>query len=142
MSTQAIPGYGTLLKMGDGASPENFSTVVEVTELKLPQLKLNTADATSHDSGGWSEKIATLLDGGQVSGKVNWRATDPTQNETTGMLSAMLNRTLKNWKIVLPGAIKTFSFAAFLTEFKPDATPKDIFAAEFTIEISGSVTVG
>jgi hypothetical protein len=142
MTTQAIPGYGTLLKMGDGASPENFGTVVEVTELKPPQISLKTEDATSHDSGGWDEIIATLLSGGEVSGKLNWRPVDPTHNETTGMISAMLNRSSKNWKVVLPNAIKTFSFAGILTDFKPDAPVNGKLAADFTIKISGPVTIG
>lgn len=141
MTTQAIPGYGTLLKLGDGATPENFSTVVEVTELKPPQISLKTEDATSHDSNGWEEVIATLLSGGQVTGKLNWRATDPTQNEITGILSKILNRTKANWKVVLPGAIKTFSFAGLLTDFKPDAPVAGKLSADFTIQISGPMTV-
>ena len=141
MATQAIPGYGTLLKMGDGGGPETFNTVVEVTELNLPELTLNTEDATSHDSAGWEEVIGTLLSGGEISGKVNWRATDATHNETTGLLAAILNRTKKNWKMVLPGTIKTFSFAGLLTKFKGLAPVDGKLEAEFTIKISGPVTV-
>lgn len=142
MTTQAIPGYGTLLKKGDGATPtENFSTVVEVTEINLPELELKTDDATSHDSGGWEEVIGTLLTGGEVSGKVNWRPTDPTHDETTGILSAILNRTRGNWKMVLPNSLKTFNFAGWLTKFKGLPPVGGKLEAEFTIKISGTVTV-
>lgn len=142
MATSAIPGYGTLLKKGDGASPtETFGTVVEVTELNLPEITLKTEDATSHDSGGWEEVIGTLLSGGEISGKVNWRATDPTHDETTGILGTILNRTKANWKMVLPGSIKTFSFAGLLTKFKGLAPVDGKLEAEFTIKISGAVTV-
>lgn len=141
MPTQAIPGYGTLLKMGDGGAPETFNTVVEVTEINPPTITLKTDDATSHDSGGWTEVIGTLLDGGDISGKINWRPTDPTHDETTGVLSTITSRTKKNWKIVLPNTLKTFSFAGLLTEFK-GLTPVDKkLEAEFKITISGPVTV-
>lgn len=141
-TTQAIPGYGTLLKMGDGGAPETFSTVVEVTELNLPEITLNTEDATSHDSGGWMEVIGTLLDGGEISGKINWRPTDPTHDETTGVLAAILNRLRKNWKMVLPGGVKTFNFGALLTKFKGLAPVDGKLEVEFTLKISGLVTVG
>ena len=141
MPTQAIPAYGTLLKKGDGGAPETFSTVVEVTEIDLPEITLKTEDATSHDSGGWTEVIGTLLSGGKLSGKVNWRPTDPTHDETTGILSTILNRTKGNWKMVLPNSLKTFSFPALLTKFKGLPPVDGKLEAEFELEISGAVTV-
>jgi predicted secreted protein len=141
MTTAAIPGYGTLLKMGDGGGPETFTTIVEVTELNLPELTLKTEDATSHDSGGWEEVIGTLLSGGEISGKINWRPTNATHDETTGVLSAILNRTKKNWKMVLPGSIKIFSFAALVTKFKGLAPVDGKLEAEITLKISAVVTV-
>jgi hypothetical protein len=141
MATQAIPGYGTLLKMGDGGAPETFSTVVEVTEINLPDITLRTEDATSHDSGGWEEVIGTLLSGGEISGKINWRPTNATHDETTGVLSAILNRTRKNWQMVLPGSVKTYAFAALVTKFKGLAPVSGKLEAEFSIKISGAVTI-
>jgi hypothetical protein len=141
MATSAIPGYGTLLKIGDGASPENFSTVVEVTEIVPPQIELKTEDATSHDSNGWEEVIGTLLSGGDIKGKINWRPTDPTHDETTGLLYAIMNRVKKNWKLVLPGSLKTFAFAALLTKFEPETPVDGKLSASFTLKISGPVTI-
>jgi len=141
MTTNAIPGYGTLLKKGDGGSPEAFTTVVEVTEINPPELSLKTDDATHHGSNGWEEVIGTLLSSSELSGKVNWLPTDPTQDETTGVLSAIVNRTKGNWQVVLPGGVKTFQFAALLTKFKP-LTPVDKkMTAEFSIKPSGPVTI-
>jgi hypothetical protein len=54
MTTQAIPGYGTLLKMGDGGGPETFSTIVEVTELNLPEITLaRRMPRVTIAMGGW-----------------------------------------------------------------------------------------
>lgn len=135
-TTQAIPGYGTLLKMGDGGAPETFATVVEVTEFNPPEITLKTEDATSHDSGGWEELIGTLLKGEPFNAKINWRPTDPTHDETTGVLSAILNRIRKNWQIVLPNSLKTFQGAALVTKFK-GVTPVD-GKLEAEIEVSPS----
>lgn len=142
MTTNAIPGYGTLLKKGDGGSPEAFTTVVEVTEVNPPEITLKTDDATHHGSNGWEEVIATLLSGGDVSAKINWIPSDPTHDETTGVLSSILNRTKGNWKVTLPGTVKTFNFAALLTKFKPTTPVDKKMTAEITLKISGPVTVG
>ena len=141
MPTSAIPAYGSLLKKGDGGTPETFATVVEVTEFNTPELSLATEDATSHDSGGWEESIGTLLSGGEISGKINWIPTSATHDETTGLLATILNRTKSNWKVVLPNSIKTFAFAGMLTKFKGPLPVKGKLEAEFTIKISGSVSL-
>lgn len=141
MTTSALPGYGTLLKIGDGATPETFTTVVEVIEVTPPQIELKTEDATSHDSSGWEEFIGTLLSGGEIKAKVNWRATDPTHDETTGLLYTILNRVKKNWKVVLPSTTKTFAFAALLTKFEPETPVDGKQTASITLKISGAVTV-
>jgi len=141
MATSAIPGYGTLLKMGDGATPETFSTIVEVNEINPPEITLKTDDATHHGSGGWEEVIATLLSGGEISAKVNWIPTDATHNESTGFYAAMINRTKKNWKVVLPDSTKTFAFAAYVTKSKLGTPLDKKMTAEITLKITGAVTV-
>jgi len=139
--TNAQAAYGTLLKMGDGGSPENFSTVAEITDLSLPKFSLSTDDATNHDGTGWDESVATILSGGEPSFKADWITSSASQNETTGVLAAMLNRTKKNWKIVLPNAAKTFSFAAYVTKFEPSANVKNKLDVSFSLKITGPVTV-
>lgn len=140
MTTGATPAYGTLLKMGDGATPETFSTVGEVLDLDLPEVKANYEEVTSHDSGGWEEHLATILGGGEPGFKVNWLPTNATHNETTGVLYAALNRVKKNWKIVLPNTAKTFAFAAYIS-VKPSAKVKGVLDADCKLKISGPVTV-
>ena len=142
MPTSATPAYGTFLKMGDGASPENFTTVAEITDSPaIPILGAKMEDATSHDSGGWEEFIPTLQNGGEPAFKVNWLPTGATHNETTGVLAAYMNRTKKNWKVVLPNTVKTFSFAAYVAEFKGDANVPNKLTAEIKLKITGPVTV-
>lgn len=141
MTTSATPAYGTLLKIGDGATPEVFTTIAEVGDLEAPEIILNTEDATTHDSAGWGEVIGTQLDGGEPTFTINWRPTNATHDETTGLLYSILNRVKKNFKVVLPSTVKTFSFAAVVTSFKPKQPVKGILQAEIKLKISGAVSV-
>jgi len=127
--------------MGDDGTPETFATIAEVGDLEAPEITLNTEDATSHDSGGWEEAAATLLSGGEPSFTINWRPTNATHDETSGVLYAILNRVKKNWKVVLPNAVKTFAFAAIVTGFTPKQPVKGLLQAEIKMKISGAVTV-
>ena len=59
--TSAIAAYGTLLKLGDGGTPENFTTIAEVRDIGGPELGADVVDVTSHDSpGAWEEVIETI----------------------------------------------------------------------------------
>jgi hypothetical protein len=127
--------------MGDGGTPEVFTTIAEVGDLEAPEISLATEDATTHDSGGWEESVATLLSGGEPTFTINWKPTNATHDETTGVLYAILNRVKKNWKVVLPNTAKTFSFAATVTGFKPMEPVAGLLQAEVKIKISGAVTV-
>ena len=139
--TNATSSHGTLLKMGDGAATEVFTTIAEVGDLEAPGIEVDTEDATSHDSGGWEEKIETIRKVADVSFEINWVPSDGTHDETTGLLNKALNGGLTNFQVVLPGATKTFLFSAFLTKFQPKQPVKGKLTADITLAVSGAVTV-
>lgn len=143
MPTSAIPGYGTLLKKGDGGSPtETFSTIMEVTKIGAPKISLKEEDATHHGSNGWEEVIGTLLKGDDISVEINWIPTDPTHNSATGVLSDILARRKGNWQLVLPNAAHTtFQFAAIVKNFEGDPPVDSKLKASFTLKPSGPVNV-
>ncbi len=139
--TNATPAYGTLLKMGDSATPtETFTTLAEVGDLEAPGITVETADATSHDSGGWEEKISTIKKGEPFTFPINWIPSDSTHDETTGLLSKVLGGAAVNFKVVLPNAAKTFSFAGLVTKFQPKQPVKDKLTADVTIDPTGAIT--
>lgn len=144
MATGAIFAQGTLLKLGDAATPtEGFTTIAEVTDLGGPSLALETADATSHDStGGWREKIGALLNGGEVTFSINYIPTNATHDNTTGLIKDMRSRTLRNFQLVFPDSgSTTWSFAALLTAFEPGEPIDEKLTADVTLEISGQPTL-
>jgi predicted secreted protein len=141
--TDAISSFSTLLKIGDGATPETFGTIAEVLDIDGPDLGLDTEEVTSHDSAnGWSEHIGTILNGGEVSFDVNFVPTDATHDTSTGLQGDMIDRTLRNFQLVLPDSgTTTYAFAALVTGFKAAEPVKGALRASVKLKISGAVTL-
>lgn len=72
MTTQATPGKGCFFYRGNGASPEVFTKLAEVTSINPSGATLDTIDVTNMDSGGYKEFIQGLKDGGDVSVGMNF----------------------------------------------------------------------
>lgn len=141
--SDAISSFGTLLQIGDGGGPENFTTIGEVKDISGPDLKLNTEDVTNHSSpGGWMEKVGTLLEAGTVDFDINYVPTEATHDATTGLLADMIARTKRNFKLVFPDAgATTWPFTAIVANFKPGAPVSGVLTATVSLEVTGSVAV-
>ena len=143
-ASAAIHALGTLLKIGDGATPtEVFTTVAEVSDLGGPSLTLETIDVTSHDSAnGWREFIGGLLDGGEVSATINYIPTNVTHGATSGLIADMKNRVVRNFELIFPdtGATK-WSFTALVTGFEPGEPIDSQLTADVTLKVSGEPTL-
>lgn len=143
MATAAKSSFGTFLKLGDGASSETFTTVTEVLDIKGPNMESQTEDVTSHSStAAWVEKIVTLLEAGDVTFDVNWIPGHATQSYSAGLLKDMINKTLRNFQLVIPAASTvTWTFAAYVTRFQPDLKVKGAQRASIRLEITGQPTL-
>lgn len=138
--TQAIAGPGFLLQAGDGGSPENFTTVLEVREIKGPQEKVDTFDATNQSSPAhYEELIPTLIRPGQVTFDCNYVPTDATLNESTGLRGQLKNRTLRNYRILDPAGAVIRTFAAYVVGFDMTAPIAGVLTAAVTMQIIGAV---
>ncbi|MFA5160920.1 MAG: phage tail tube protein [Elusimicrobiales bacterium] len=138
--SEAISGFGTKLKMGDGASPEVFSDIAAVSKVGGPGVSLDTIDVTADDSpGGYKEYAAGLLDAGEIKLELNFLPANASQ---TGLLTALTSRAAKHFKLVFPDtANTTWSFSAFVTNFEPDAPVDGKLAASVTLKITGQPTL-
>ncbi len=143
MPTGALSSRTAVLKIGDGATPENFTTIAEVKDIKGPGLKLNTEDVTSHDStDGWEEKIATTLAAGNVTFDINLAPASATHGLTTGLLYDMVNRMRRNFQLVFPNVgATTWTIPAFVAEFSPSNPVKGALTSSITLEIAGKPTL-
>lgn len=143
MASSAKSSFGTLLKIGDGGGSEVFTTIAEVKDIAGPELGANTADITNHSStGGWEEKLSTILKGGAVKFDLNWIPTTATHNATAGLINDLENRTRRNFQMVFPdGSSSTWAFAALVTGFSPAAPVDGALTASVTLDITGQPTL-
>ncbi len=142
--SDALSAFGTLLKIGDGATPtENFTTIAEVKDISGPSLELATEEVTHHSStGGWREKIGTLLSAGEVTFDLNFIPTEATHSYSTGLINDMVNRTKRNFQLVFPDAGNTtWQFTALVTKFEPDEPVEGELGASVTLEVTGQPTL-
>lgn len=110
--SEAVWAYGTQLQMGDGGSPEAFTTVAEVLDIAAPPLTRDQIDVFNHDSpGGYEEKIPTVRRSGNATFPVNWIPTDGTHDHITGLQYHYNQGDLVHWKIIYTDAgnsVETF----------------------------------
>ena len=142
MASSAFWAYGSTLQLGNGATPEVFTSIAEITELTPPAMSRDDIDVTNHGSAdGYREFLPGLRDGGEVSCVANWLPNNATHDETTGLLESFNDDELHNWKIILPDTIATIAFSGFLTAFEPDLPLEEQGTLSFTIKVSGKPVV-
>jgi len=142
MASSAFWAYGSALQLGDGATSEAFTAIAEITEMLAFDMNRDVIDVTSHNSSdGYREKMPGLRDAGSLGIKANWLPNNVTHDETTGIMASFNTNTLHNWRVVLPGSIATAAFSGFVSAIKGDLPLEEQGILEFTVEISGKVTV-
>ena len=142
MPTNAIGGFGTLVKIGDGGGTEVFTTIAELKNIKLPGVKNVIVDVTSHSSpGGIKEKLAVLGENTEMTLDERLIATNATRSYPSGLIKDALNRTKRNFKVVLPDAgATTWQGAAYVEEFTPEAPVDNVLKASIKLTPAGQWT--
>lgn len=133
----AVDAFGTQWELGNGdGPPETFTPVAEVTNVDVLDVKVDTTDASSHDSAGqWREFIPGMKDGGELSFDINY---DPALHGT--IFSAIGIE--KNMKIVLTDAgAAEVAFAGIVTGMKASAPYDDKLSASVTVKVNGAPTI-
>lgn len=91
-------GRDLLLKIGDGASPENFATVAGLRATTLA-FNAQSIDVTNADSADmWRELLGAGVKSATISGSGVFK--DAASDAT--LRAAFFNQTLANWQIVIP----------------------------------------
>jgi hypothetical protein len=141
MATQAIASHGTLLKIGDGATPEVFTTVAEVGDITLPNFGNEKEDVTVQTTPGRKRDYkVTLAKDATVEFPINWDPADSTHDSATGLKSLADSGKQANFQIVLPDAnLTTFEFAAIVDDFQPEAPVNGILKANIVLAVCGDI---
>lgn len=137
--SKATPGPGFLLQKGDGATPENFTTVAEVRDIKGPSIKTDLHEVTNQSSaGGYEEHVPTIRRSGTVSFPVNLIPTDPTHNSSTGFIADLNNKTLRNWKLLdNDGFSSVVTFKGYVVDFEQTMPVAGVLTGEVSIKVVG-----
>jgi|SRR3990170_5329292 len=138
--SNAIAGFGTLLKRGDGGSPETFTTIAEVASFGGLNMSADTIDATHTQSpGAWREFIVGLKDAGELSFDVNLIPSEPTHSPTAGLIQDFNNGTRRNYQIVFPDN-STFKCNAGIRSLNISPAVDGKLSASITLKMNGQPT--
>lgn len=96
--SQASLGFGAKLQRGDGATPEVFATIPEVTSDITIGIQGALEEVTNHDSlGRTKEYIGGVRDGMEITATANYIAADVTQ---ALLWADSLSGAQGNWKLI------------------------------------------
>jgi hypothetical protein len=143
--SNAFSGYGLFVKFGnaDGTvspfSPETFTAITEVQVVDFTGSKTDLADVTHAQSpNARREYIATLIDSGDMNFTANFIPGDLTQVGLTAVRDA---RATRNWKVVLPASLGTFSFAGIITSIDHSLDFSKEAKLTVKVKITGPLTL-
>lgn len=132
----ALWGIGTKFMVGDGAEPEQFKAIGEITNISPPGITVDTQDSTTLDSeDGYEEKIPTIIRNGEGTITFNF---DPEDEDQKEFLSYLRTRAKKNFRILYPDGDNYFQFSAYVTGYEPgDITPDGLLSVSVTLSATG-----
>src|SRR5262245_39946906 len=134
--SNAFNAQGTVLKRGNGASPEVFTAIGEVRDFNGPGGSAKEID-TTHLTSSAKEWLMGLQDEGELS--INCKAVF-SDAQQQGLRTDRANRTLRNFKLVFADvSATTASFAAYVKTFTVSGAVDDRVNLAVTLRISGAI---
>ncbi len=131
---------GTLVQLGDGASPEVFATIGQVRSISGPTTKAEIVDITTHSTAGfWREKLAVLIDPGDISFPINFDSADATHAFATGLWSLFVGLIQRNYKMVFPNAAGQLAFKGYVSGHSFNVPVDNVLGADISIAINGAI---
>ena len=134
MPTNAIIGHGSQFQRGNGATPESFSPLAQVTNIGPPTLSRDTQDATHMQSPQrWREFTSGLRDGGEASIELDYNRGQATD---LALLADFNSDASRNYRIVFPDG-SNWTFNAFITSYDADVPLDGKMTASATFKVNG-----
>ncbi len=133
-------GLGTIIAWSDGASPEVFTAIGKVANIGGPEESAEEVDDTTLDSsGGYTETLQGLKNGGTVSFTMH-RNPDAAANQAQ-LETDFDAATTRKWRITWPfSPNELHSFQAFVQSLTRNTEPNAPITVDVTLKISGPVT--
>lgn len=118
-----------------------WTEIAQVVKIGGPGLALDTTDVTTHDStAAYEELVACILRTGEMSLDIVYDPGGGTHDATTGLVEMLESETLCGYQLIWPGPY-TWTFAAFVTGFTPDAPHSGGLTASVKMKLTGEPTL-
>lgn len=132
---------GTLLQLGDAASPSTYATIGQVRSIAGPTTKAQIVDITTHSTTGfWRQKLAVLIDPGDASFEINFDSADTTHAFTTGLWNLFVNLTIRGYDMIFPHSAGTLKFQGYVGQHEFAVPVDNVLSAKIQIAITNAIT--
>lgn len=136
-SSSALSSQGMTLGVGDGASPEVFTSVAEIKSVDGPGGQANEIDVTDLSSTAKEFQLG-LQDEGDITLDINYI---PANTQHAQLRSDRAAGTIRNYQITFTDSpATTWTFAALVKGFSISNGVDGITGASVTLRVSGSIT--
>lgn len=134
----ALAAINTLLMRGDGASPQAYETIANVSSINGLNLSANVVDVTSHSTGRpWRQKISTLKDAGELTADVFFIPGASNHQQLLDDFTAV-PATISDWRIQFPDEEDTtWQCEGFVSKLSFKEPVDGVVTASLTITFTG-----
>ena len=137
MSVDALEAQGTVVTMSDGASPEVYTAIGEITSVGGPDGSASEIDVTDLSSTSKEFKMG-INDEGSVTLELLFR---PKNTQHAALRTAKKNRTLSNFQLLFTDSPQTtWAFAAYVTGLSVSLSVDAATTGSTTLRITGDIT--
>lgn len=137
MSSSALSSQGMTIGIGNGASPEVFTTIAEVKSIDGPGGQANEIDVTDLSSTA-KEYVLGLQDEGDITLDINYL---PANTQHAAIRTLRGNGNVNNFRISFTDSpVTTWTFAARVKGFSISNAVDGITGASVTLRVTGSIT--
>lgn len=134
-NSEAMLGYGTKIRVGDGGSPQTFTEIGEVGDFEDGD-SIELVEVTNHQSpNGRREYIAALKDGAEMTLTCNYLPGHATHNRATG-LQGKIGEVL-DFQILAPGETEIYNFSALVMGVTKSFPVQGVQQITFTLKKTG-----
>lgn len=135
--TQAFLGAGTIIERGDGASPQVFTSILEVVSFGSLGAQNDLIEAT-HLLSTAKEYIYGLADGIQTPLVVNYKPADPTH---IGLINDNRTRRAVDMKLKMTqfSPLLTFTFTVLVLGISINYEPNNVVHMTSTLKFTGAI---
>lgn len=135
--TEGKIGYGTLIKIGDGASPEVFTTIGEVFAIGPVGATKPLVDFTHHESPNkFKEFKVGIAEGDEISVSANWVVNETGQDAVRTAFDA---GEIVNFTVTAPDSDEVATFPAIITHHDVDRPLEDRQVFNLNVKIAGAI---